>query len=65
MKCNIDVYKSFDVAQQFERTPEAGDLEEFFSEEGKYLDGLVEIMKEHAHDGESFKVVYTVFVSTK
>lgn len=63
MKANVLITKSFDGAQDFSKTYEAGDFAEFFREEGEYLDRLADGVRTHGDQGEGFKVTYSVTVS--
>ena len=63
MKANVLITKSFDGAQEFSKVYEAGDFEEFFMEEGKYLDRLSDGVNTHGDEGEGFRVTYSVTLS--
>lgn len=62
MFATVTIDKSFDETRKFSKELEDGDFEEFFQEEGEYLDRLVKIAIEHGHSGDEFTVVYTVNV---
>lgn len=62
MKGKVKIEKSFDNTRDFSKDLENGDFEEFFQEEGKYLDKLVSVAKEHGNSGDTFTVIYTVTV---
>ena len=61
----VVIDKSFDENSKFAKTVESGDFEEFFEEEGKYLDRLVKIADEHGKNGDKFTVTYTVTVEVE
>ena len=58
----VVIDKSFDESTEFNKTLESGDFEEFFEEEGKYLDRLVKTVDGHCKSGDKFTVTYTVTV---
>lgn len=62
MKATIEIIKSFDKAKVFAKEPEDGDMQEFFNDEGEYLDRLTEMLSEKGESGDEFTVVYTVTV---
>ena len=59
---NVLIQKSFDKTVKFSKELENGDFKQFMTEEGEYLDSLVNTMKENAKPGEEFTVTYTVTV---
>ena len=63
MKAKVDISKSFDEGKAFSKEWNQGDFEEFFKDEGEYLDKLCGIAKEHGKSGDSFTVTYTVKVT--
>lgn len=62
MKGTVTIEKTFDKTSGFCKELDEGDFKEFFTEEGEYLDNLVEILQEHGKSGEGFTVTYTVIV---
>ena len=60
MKAHVEIEKSFDDGKGFSKEYEYGDFEEFFKDEGEYLDRLSATLSEHGEDGQGFKVTYTV-----
>lgn len=62
MKGKVTIDKSFDETREFMKSLEDGDFEEFFREEGEYLDRLTKIAEERGKNGEGFTVIYTVSV---
>ena len=64
MKARVTITKSFDEERDFSKEWQKGDFEEFFQEEGVYLDQLSEVAKEKGKDGSGkmFTVTYTVTV---
>lgn len=60
MRVKVRIEKSFDDTKEFSKEYEQGDLQEFFDEEGMYLDDLAEIFKKQASDSALARVVYTV-----
>ena len=63
MKAKLEVNKSFDDSGIFTKVWKQGDFEEFFRDEGEYLDKLSELAGKHGTSGELFTVTYTVTVS--
>lgn len=63
MVAKVDIRKSFDDGRGFLKDWENGDFEQFFKVEGQYLDKLAVIMEEHAKEGDTFTVTYTVTVT--
>ena len=61
MKAKIKIEKSFeeDVAK-FSKNYSVGDFEEFFADEGVYLDRLADMLRLHGDNGDSFTIVYEV-----
>ena len=62
MKAKVTIDKSFDHSKAFSKTWENGDFEEFFKDEGEYLDRLAKMAEAHGKEGEGFTLVYTVTV---
>ena len=60
MKARVEIEKSYDGSKSFKKDWKNGDFEQFFLEEGQYLDRLANITEEHGADGEGFTVTYTV-----
>ena len=60
MKGTIKIEKSFDYGKEFSKLLMDGDFEEFFREEGEYLDSLVKIAE---RTGEEFTITYSVKVT--
>lgn len=60
----VGIEKSFDDGKQLAKTWETGDMKEFFTGEGEYLDRLCKTLDVHGKQDEGFKVTYTV-VATK
>ncbi len=56
----ITVEKSFDNGRKFTKEWETGDLQEFFTKEGGYLDRLARILMKHGKDRDDFMVTYSV-----
>lgn len=63
MKAVVTIDKSFDEGKQFSKEWEAKDFEEFFRDEGKYLDNLSFILNLKGEPKDSFTVTYTVTVT--
>ena len=63
MKGNVVIEKSFDDTAEFSKELEKGDFEEFFAEEGEYIDKLVETARTKGKKGDVFTITYTVTVS--
>ena len=63
MEAKVKIAKSFDEGKQFTKEWTSGDFEQFFMEEGQYLDKLAKILAEHGKKGESFEVTYTATVT--
>lgn len=64
MKATVNIKKSFSDETEFSKNYENGDFEEFFNEEGKYLDKLAMVALTKGKDakGELFKITFTVTV---
>ena len=62
MKAKVVIRKSFDESKQFTKEWHAGDFEEFFKEEGEYLDRLSGMVEKRPEQGQLFEVTYTVTV---
>lgn len=62
MQAKVVIDKSFDDTGEFTKTWENGDFEEFFKEEGEYLDRLSNTTVNHGSEGDGFTVTYTVTV---
>ena len=62
MTARVKVEKSFDDGRTFTKELSGGDFREFFTDEGQYLDRLVDIVRIDGDDGDSFTVSYTVTV---
>lgn len=62
MKATITIEKSFDKTRGFSKDLEDGDLQEFFNDEGEYLDRLSKLADEHGEEGDEFTVTYIVKV---
>lgn len=62
INATITVEKSFDEGKEYRKCWETGDLHEFLSDEGEYLDKLCHIVAEKGDVGEGFTVTYTVKV---
>lgn len=62
MKATITIEKSFDKTRGFSKDLEDGDLQEFFNDEGEYLDRLSKLADEHGEEGDEFTVTYIVNV---
>ena len=60
VKATVQVVKSFDDEKTFNKDYEPGDFLEFFKDEGKYLDGLADIVKDKGKPGEMCVVAYVV-----
>lgn len=58
----VSIIKSFDGETDFTKEWTKGDFEQFFTEEGDYLDRLCEICKDKGREGEGFEVTYRVKV---
>ena len=60
----VVIDKSFDeeIKVLTKETLEDHDLEDVLQKEGRYLDGLVSIVKEKASSGEGFSVIFMVEV---
>ena len=64
MKAIIEIEKSFDDSSAFEKDVVSGDFEEFFRNEGIYLDRCADIIRQHPeHKNDGFTVTYTVRVN--
>ena len=63
MKAKVAITKSFDEGKEFSKEWAQNDFEEFFIEEGQYLDRLCNTMTEHGKKDESFTMTYTVTVT--
>lgn len=62
MKARVSITKSFDKDAEFTKKWEAGDFEEFFKDEGAYLDRLSKLAADKGEAGDGFTVTYTVEV---
>lgn len=62
MNGEVKIEKSFDETVSFNKVLEDGDFEEFFKDEGEYLDKLTAIAMHHGDVGDEFTVTYTVTV---
>lgn len=60
MKATVAITKSFDEGKEFSKDWVNGDFEEFFKDEGAYLDKLGGILKSKGTDSDKFTVTYTV-----
>lgn len=62
MKAQITIAKSFDFddGKDFCKEWKDGDFEQFFKDEGEYLDRLGNTLLEQGAKGEGFTVTYTV-----
>ena len=63
MKAHIKQEKSFDKDCHFVKEIKVGDMKDFFSLEGEYLERLCKIMEERGKKGDKFTVTYTVEVT--
>ena len=63
MKATVTIRKSFDDEAEFSKEWERGDFEEFFEEEGAYLDRISSVASQKGKQGEGFTVTYTVTVT--
>ena len=63
MNAKVRIEKSFDDDKRFSKELKNGDLEQFFTEEGEYLDRLAKILEAKGEYGEGFTVTYTVQVT--
>ena len=62
MKAQVVIRKSFDESKQFSKEWQAGDFEQFFKEEGEYLDRLSKAASDRPESGKLFEITYTVTV---
>lgn len=62
MKATVTIEKSFDEGKNFTKQYEFGDFEEFFDDEGMYLDKLAKVTIEKGKNGDGFTITYTVTV---
>lgn len=63
MRAKVVVEKSFDETRELSKEWSVGDFEQFFEEEGEYLDRLSKALGDNGHNGEKFVVIYTVTVT--
>ena len=62
LKATVLIDKSFDDGKQFSKEWEQGDFEEFFKDEGEYLDRLADVLENNGKVYDEFTVTYTVTV---
>lgn len=62
MNAKIEISKSFDDGKEFSKQWDIGDFEQFFTEEGQYLDRLAGTAEVKGVAGDKFTVTYTVTV---
>ena len=62
MNAKVVITKSFDESKQFTKEWQAGDFEQFFKEEGEYLDRLSKAASGRPEGGKLFEITYTVTV---
>ena len=61
VKAKVKIEKSFEEeVSEFEKEWADGDYEEFFQQEGAYLDRLCNILVEHGKTDEGYTVTYTI-----
>ena len=60
MKAKVVVTKTFDDENEFSKEWQDGDFEDFFKDEGEYLDRLAKITEDKGKAGDCFVVTYTV-----
>ena len=63
MKAKVTITKTFDKGSEFSKEWAQGDFNEFFADEGQYLDRLANTVNQHGKTGEGFKVTYTVVLT--
>ncbi len=63
MKARVEIEKSFDKGKEFSKEWKFGDFQQFFEEEGDYLDKLANILADKGMNGHEFTVTYTVTVT--
>ena len=61
-KASIIIEKSFDDSKKFSKKLESGDLEQFFKEEGEYMDKLSNILESKGSQNDSFELTYKIKV---
>lgn len=65
MRAIVTISKSFDDSTGFSKEWESGDFEDFFTDEGRYIDTLAEKLNGlniEEMDGDGFTVTYVVTV---
>ena len=63
LKATVTINKSFDSGSAFSKGWEQGDFEEFFKDEGEYLDRLADVLENNGKVEDEFTVTYTVHVT--
>ena len=64
MKAQVIVLKSFDKeGKTFTTEISKGDLQQFMTDEGAYLERLSHILNDHGTEGQHFTVTYHVSVT--
>ena len=61
-KATIIIEKSFDDSKRFSKNLESGDLEQFFMEEGEYMDKLSDMLESKGSLTDSFELTYKIKV---